>query len=98
VIDCHVALGLGLDPSTADGHQWRGGSRGASLGGTRLVVVAWKPSAWATTGTGAAERGDISALVVLDGYRLAGIITERDVVRAPWPAGGSWPTAPPGST
>jgi CBS domain-containing protein len=28
-----------------------------------------------------AER-DISALVILDGYRLAGIITERDVVRA----------------
>jgi hypothetical protein len=25
---------------------------------------------------------DISALVVLDGYRLAGIITERDLVRA----------------
>jgi CBS domain-containing protein len=25
---------------------------------------------------------DVSALVVLDGYRLAGIITERDVVRA----------------
>ena len=25
---------------------------------------------------------DISALVVLDGYRLAGIITERDIVRA----------------
>jgi CBS domain-containing protein len=28
-----------------------------------------------------AER-DISALVIMDGYRLAGIITERDVVRA----------------
>jgi CBS domain-containing protein len=25
---------------------------------------------------------DISALVILDGYRLAGIITERDIVRA----------------
>jgi CBS domain-containing protein len=25
---------------------------------------------------------DVSALVILDGYRLAGIITERDVVRA----------------
>jgi CBS domain-containing protein len=25
---------------------------------------------------------DISALVVLDGYRLAGILTERDIVRA----------------
>jgi CBS domain-containing protein len=25
---------------------------------------------------------DVSALVVLDGYRLAGIITERDIVRA----------------
>ena len=25
---------------------------------------------------------DVSALVVLDGYRLAGIITERDLVRA----------------
>jgi CBS domain-containing protein len=28
------------------------------------------------------EGKDISALVVLDGYRLAGIITERDIVRA----------------
>jgi CBS domain-containing protein len=25
---------------------------------------------------------DVSALVILDGYRLAGIITERDIVRA----------------
>jgi CBS domain-containing protein len=25
---------------------------------------------------------DVSALVVLDGYRLAGIITERDIIRA----------------
>ena len=28
------------------------------------------------------HRKDVSALVVLDGYRLVGIITERDVVRA----------------
>ena len=28
------------------------------------------------------EDKDISALVIVDGYRLAGIITERDIVRA----------------
>jgi CBS domain-containing protein len=28
------------------------------------------------------EDKDISALVIMDGYRLAGIITERDIVRA----------------
>ena len=28
------------------------------------------------------QEKDISALVILDGYRLAGIITERDLVRA----------------
>jgi CBS domain-containing protein len=28
------------------------------------------------------QEKDVSALVILDGYRLAGIITERDVVRA----------------
>src|SRR5574341_1169556 len=28
------------------------------------------------------QEKDISALVIMDGYRLAGIITERDIVRA----------------
>ena len=28
------------------------------------------------------QQRDVSALVILDGYRLAGIITERDIVRA----------------
>jgi CBS domain-containing protein len=28
------------------------------------------------------QEKDVSALVILDGYRLAGILTERDVVRA----------------
>ena len=28
------------------------------------------------------EDKDISALVIMDGYRLVGIITERDIVRA----------------
>jgi hypothetical protein len=54
VIDCRVVPSLGVDPITASTHQWRGGSRGASLGGPRLVVVSWKPSAWATTGAGCA--------------------------------------------
>jgi hypothetical protein len=34
---------LGVDLITASGHQWRGGSKGASLGGTRPVVLSWKP-------------------------------------------------------
>jgi CBS domain-containing protein len=43
------------------------------------------------------EDKDISALVILDGYRLAGIITERDIVRAV-ADGATWPTAPPANT
>ena len=34
---------MGVDLITASGHQWRGGSKGASLGGTRPVVLSWKP-------------------------------------------------------
>ena len=40
---------------------------------------------------------DVSALVISDGYRLAGIITERDIVRAVADR-CTWPTAPPAST
>ena len=44
------------------------------------------------------EDKDISALVIMDGYRLVGIITERDIVRARRLTGATWPTAPPANT
>ena len=42
MIDCHVFLGLGAGPVTAGGRSGSG-FRGAGLGGTQLVVVAWMP-------------------------------------------------------
>jgi hypothetical protein len=53
VIDCRVSSQLGVDPITASGHQWRGGSRGAGLGGTGWWSCHGSPNAWATTGAGA---------------------------------------------
>ena len=44
VIDCHVFLGLASRPGHRRWSQWPSGSRGAGLGGTRLVVVSWKPA------------------------------------------------------
>jgi hypothetical protein len=55
VIDCHVVPGLGVDPIMGSGHQWRGGSRGAGLDGTRLVVLSWKLECLGDDGAGAQE-------------------------------------------
>jgi len=40
---------------------------------------------------------DVSALVVLDGYRLAGSSPSATSC-GPWRTGATWPTAPPAST
>lgn len=50
MIDCRVVPSLGVDPITAGGQQWRGGSRGASLGGTRRVIVSWMPERFGDDG------------------------------------------------
>jgi CBS domain-containing protein len=56
---------------------------------TGSVDDIYRPGAIATTADDSLEQTaarlqekDVSALVVLDGYRVAGIITERDIVRA----------------
>jgi CBS domain-containing protein len=56
---------------------------------TGVVDDIYRPGAFTVTGDQSLEEvaarlqtKDVSALLIMDGYRLAGIITERDVVRA----------------
>jgi signal-transduction protein with cAMP-binding, CBS, and nucleotidyltransferase domain len=56
---------------------------------TGVVDDVYRPGAFTAAGDQSIEQiaarlqtKDVSALVIMDGYRLAGIITERDVVRA----------------
>ena len=84
MIDCHVFLGLGAGPVTAGGRSGAAASGVPASAGPSWWLWHGCPSAWATTGAGAAERRRIAITMARSSGK--GFFANFSTYDAPFPA------------